>query len=159
DVVVLSDATWFPNYLNGSLAPLDPLFEEIGADTGTYQEALYGDYLYEGSHYGAPYARSTPLFYYNAEHYEAADLTEAPETWEEVVSHAEALEAAGVDATPFGFPPQAEYPAWTMSNLVWSYGGAWSNDWDLSAVSSDETVEALTFAQDAVNDGWAEVVS
>lgn len=159
DVVVLSDATWFTNYLNGSLAPVDPLFEEIGADTGTYQDALYGDYLYEGSHYGAPYARSTPLFYYNADHYEAAGLTDAPETWEDVEEYSEALADADTGASPFGFPPQAEYPAWTMSNLIWGNGGAWSNDWDFSAVSSDETVEALEFAQDAVDEGWATVVS
>ncbi|OAV59887.1 ABC transporter substrate-binding protein [Enteractinococcus helveticum] len=159
DVVVLSDATWFTNYLNGSLAPVDPLFEEIGADTSTYQDALYGDYLYEGSHYGAPYARSTPLFYYNADHYEAAGLTDAPETWEDVEEHSTALADADTGASPFGFPPQAEYPAWTMSNLIWANGGAWSNDWDFSAVSSDETVEALEFAQDAVDEGWATVVS
>lgn len=159
DVVVLSDATWFTNYLNGSLAPVDPLFEAIGADTSTYQEALFGDYLYEGSHYGAPYARSTPLFYYNADHYEAAGLDAAPETWEEVASHSAALMEGDSGATAFAFPPQAEYPAWTMSNLVWSYGGAWSNEWDFSSVSSPETVEALQFAQDAVNDDWATVVS
>ncbi|MGO1629248.1 MAG: ABC transporter substrate-binding protein [Agrococcus casei] len=159
DVVVLSDATWFTNYLNGSLAPVDPLFEAIEADTGTYQEALYGDYLYEGSHYGAPYARSTPLFYYNAEHYEAAGLDAAPETWEEVASHSQALTDSDTGATPFAFPPQAEYPAWTMSNLVWGHGGAWSDEWDFSSVSSPETVEALQFAQDAVNDDWATVVS
>lgn len=159
DVVVLSDATWFTNYLNGSLAPVDPLFEAIGADTSTYQEALFGDYLYEGQHYGAPYARSTPLFYYNADHYEAAGLDAAPETWEEVASHAEALAEANTGSTPFAFPPQAEYPAWTMSNLVWSHGGAWSNEWDFSSISSPETVEALQFAQDAVNDDWATVVS
>jgi sn-glycerol 3-phosphate transport system substrate-binding protein len=159
DVVVLSDATWFPNYLNDSLAPLDPLFEAIDADTSTYVEALYGDYLYEESHYGAPYARSTPLFYYNVEHYEAAGIEEAPETWEDVAAHSEQLADSAVEADPFGFPPQAEYPAWTMSNLVWSYGGAWSDEWDISAVSNPETVDALTFAQDAVNDGWGTVVS
>lgn len=159
DVIVLSDATWFPNYLNGSLAPVDELFAELDVDTGNYVDALYGDYLYEGSYYGAPYARSTPIFYYNLDHYEAAGLTEPPTTWEEMAEHSAALEGAGTGASPFGFPPQAEYPAWTMSNLVWGFGGAWSNEWDFSAVSSAETVEALTFAQDAVSDGWATVVS
>lgn len=159
DVIVLSDATWFPNYLNGSLAPLDPLFEAIGADTDTYVDALYTDYLYEDAHYGAPYARSTPLFYYNADHYEAAGLSDAPTTWEEVLEYGEALNAADTGASPFGFPPQAEYPAWTMANLVWGHGGAWSNEWDFSVLTSDETVQGLQLAQDAVNDGLASVVS
>src|SRR5690625_3039563 len=38
DVVVLSDATWFPNYLNGSLVAVDPLLEEAGIDTSGYVE-------------------------------------------------------------------------------------------------------------------------
>lgn len=159
DVIVLSDATWFPNYLNGSLAPLDPLFEAVEADTSTYVDALYGDYLYEGEHYGAPYARSTPLFYYNVDHYEAAGLDAAPETWDEVLSHSEALSGADTGASPFGFPPQAEYPAWTMANLVWSHGGAWSDEWDFSPLTSDGTVEALELAQGAVDDGLASVIS
>ncbi|MGO1182222.1 MAG: ABC transporter substrate-binding protein [Micrococcaceae bacterium] len=160
DVVVLSDATWFTNYLNDSLAPMDPLFEAIDADTSTYQEALYGDYLYEEAHYGAPYARSTPIFYYNKDHYEEAGLDDAaPETWENMISYSEQLADADTGATAFTFPPQAEYPAWTMSNLVWSHGGGWSEEWDFSAVSSDETVEALQIAQDMVNDDLAMVSS
>ena len=99
------------------------------------------------------------MFYYNADHYEAAGLTDAPETWEDVEEYSTALADADTGASPFGFPPLAEYPAWTMSNLIWANGGAWSNDWDFSAVSSDETVEALEFAQDAVDEGWATVVS
>ncbi|WP_293695084.1 ABC transporter substrate-binding protein [uncultured Agrococcus sp.] len=159
DVIVLSDATWFPNYLNDSLAPLDPLFDAIDADTGTYVEALYTDYLYEDQHYGAPFARSTPLFYYNADHYEAAGLTDAPETWDEMLTHAQALSDADTGASPFAFPPQAEYPAWTMSNLVWSHGGAWSDEWDFSSLTSDGTIEALELAQGVVNDDLATVVS
>lgn len=159
DVIVLSDATWFPNYLNGSLLPLDSALEAAEIDTAGYHAALFEDYLYEGSHYGAPYARSTPLFYYNKDHYEAAGLEDrAPETWEEVVEFSEALEAAGVSSAAFAFPPQDQYPGWTMANLVWGYGGAWSNEWDFDVLTSEETIEALTFAQEATGD-WASVTS
>ena len=158
DIVVLSDATWFPNYLNDSLMPVDDLLEAAEVDTSGYVEALYEDYNYEDAHYGVPYARSTPLFYYNADHYEEAGIEEAPETWEDVADASEQLMEAGVANSAFTFAPQDEYPAWAMANLVWSYGGAWSNEWDFSAVSSDETVEALQFAQDATSD-WANVAS
>lgn len=158
DVVVLSDATWFPNYLNGSLAPVDNLLEEAGIDPGGYVEALYGDYLYEDAHYGVPYARSTPLFYYNADHYEEAGIEAVPETWEEVAEVSEQLMDAGTANSAFSFPPQDEYPAWWMANIVWGYGGSWSDEWDFSPVSSDATVEALEFAQDATN-SWATVSS
>ncbi len=158
DVVVLSDATWFPNYLNGSLVAVDDLLEEAGIDTSGYVEALYEDYLYEGSHYGVPYARSTPLFYYNADHYAEAGIESPPETWEEVAEVSQQLMDAGVANSAFTFPPQEEYPAWSMANLVWAYGGAWSNEWDMSPLTSAETIEALEFAQEATSD-WATVAS
>lgn len=158
DVVVLSDATWFPNYLNGSLVAVDDLLEEAGVDPGGYVEALYEDYLYEGSHYGVPYARSTPLFYFNADHYEQAGIESPPETWEEVAEVSEQLMDADVAGSAFSFPPQDEYPAWWMANMVWGYGGAWSDEWDFSPASSDATVEALEFAQEATN-SWASVSS
>ena len=158
DVVVLSDATWFPNYLNGSLVAVDALLEEAEIDTSGYVDALYEDYLYEGSHYGVPYARSTPLFYYNADHYAEAGIEAPPETWEEVAEVSEQLIAAGVAPAAFAFPPQDEYPAWSMANLVWGYGGSWSDEWDFSPVSSDATIEALEFAQEATS-SWATVSS
>ena len=158
DIVVLSDATWFPNYLNGSLLALDEVLEAAEVDPSGYVEALYEDYLYEGSHYGVPYARSTPLFYYNAEHYEEAGVDAPPESWEEVAEVSEQLMDADVSGSAFAFPPQDEYPAWWMQNLIWSHGGGWSEDWDFSPVASDGTVEALELAQEATED-WASVSS
>src|SRR5690625_914100 len=158
DVIVLSDATWFPNYLNDALTPVDDLLEAAGVDTSGYVEALYEDYLYEGRHYGVPYARSTPLFYYNVDHYEQAGIEAPPETWEEVAEVSQRLMEAGVAESAFAFPPQDEYPAWWMQNIVWGYGGAWSDEWDFSPVATPETVEALEFAQAAVGD-WASVAS
>lgn len=65
DVVVLSDVWWFNYAITGAIAPLDDLFSTVGVDTGDYVDSLLADYLYEGSHFALPYARSTPLFYYN----------------------------------------------------------------------------------------------
>ena len=159
DLVVLSDANWFNAYLAGSIRPVDELLPAVDIQSSDYVDALYEDYLYEGAHYALPYARSTPLFYYNKAHYADAGLPdEAPKTWDQVKEYSEKLKAAG-HSTPFGFPPEAEYPAWTMANLVWSYGGQWSNEWDFTAAYSPETIEALTFAQNAIKDGWATVVS
>lgn len=160
DLVVLSDANWFTQYLAETIVPVDPILAAIDADPSTYVPALYDDYLYEGNHYGVPFARSTPLFYYNKDLYEAAGITEAPSNWDEVAANARTLvENDSSGLIGFGFPEESEYPAWTMANLVWSHGGAWSNEWDLSALTSDETVEALTFGQDLVKEGVASVLS
>src|SRR5699024_10677381 len=129
DVVVLSDATWFPNYLNGSLIAVDSLLEEAGIDASGYVEALYEDYQYEGAHYGVPYARSTPLFYYNADHYAEAGIDAPPETWEEVAEVSEQLMDAGVANSAFTFPPQDEYRAWSRQNMAWGWGRGVSGGW------------------------------
>ncbi|MDJ1372731.1 ABC transporter substrate-binding protein [Gulosibacter molinativorax] len=159
DLVVLSDATWFTNYVNDSLLPVDEVFEANGADTSTYNTTLFDDYLYEGSHYGVPYARSTTIYYYNKDQYAEAGIADAPTTWDEVKANSEKLIDSGVTDIAFSFPSAEDYPAWMMNNLVWGYGGGWSDEWDPSLVTSDGTVEAVQFAQDAVKDGWANVSS
>ncbi|MDF1487521.1 ABC transporter substrate-binding protein [Tessaracoccus caeni] len=159
DVVVMSDANWFSAYLAGSITSVDDLVAAADNDTSTYVDALYEDYLYDGKHWAVPYGRSTPLFYYNKEHYADAGLPDqAPATWDELREYADKLAAAG-HTTAFAFPPEAEYPAWTMANLVWSFGGGWSNEWDFSQAYSEGTVAALKFAQEALADGWAAVAS
>lgn len=72
DVVVASDVTWFPMMLNDAITPLDELWESEGVDTSSYVDSLREDYLFEDQHYAVPYARSTPLFYYNKDMWEAA---------------------------------------------------------------------------------------
>ena len=157
DLVVLSDANWFTQYLNGSITPVDSILEALGEETDSFVPALYNDYNYDDVHWAVPYARSTPLFYYNKDLYEQAGITEAPSTWEDVAENARKIQDLGTIG--FAYPEESEYPAWTMANLVWGYGGAWSNEWDLSTLTSDETVSALTFAQDHENEGAAAVVS
>ncbi|ROR72646.1 ABC transporter substrate-binding protein [Bogoriella caseilytica] len=158
DVIVLSDATWFLPYLNDMLVPADDVLEAAEVDVSGYVEALYEDYLYEGYHYGVPYARSTPLFYYNVEFYEELGIDSPPETWEEVAEISQQIVDAGLAQSGFAFPPQDQYPAWALANLVWGEGGGWSDEWDFSILTSDATVEALEFAQSGVGE-WANVAA
>lgn len=161
DLVVLSDATWFPAFLAQSIIPIDEAMKAVGVETADYQKTLFNDYEYDGSHYGVPYARSTPIFYYNKDHYAEAGLPvdEAPATWDDVKDYSMKLKEAGINADGFGYPEESEYPAWTMANLVWGYDGAWSDKWNFDTVNNENTVEAITFAKDAVTDGWAAVLT
>ena len=160
DVVVVSDVTWFPAFLNGSIIPLEPVLSALGIDTGGYRQALYDDYFYGGSHHAIPYARSTPIFYYNKDHYRRAGLPDRPPaTWDEARDYARRLKEAGISAAAFAFPPQDQYLGWTMSNLIWGFGGSWSDKWDMSAVAGEGTSNGLAFARSAVDDGWAVVAS
>ncbi len=160
DVVVVSDVTWFPAFLNGSIIPLEPALAARLIDTAGYRQTLYDDYLYNGAHYAVPYARSTPIFYYNKDFYRRAGLPDrAPATWDEARDYARRLKEGGVGVPSFGFPPQDQYVGWTMSNVVWGYGGAWSREWDFDAVADTKTRDALAFARSAVDEGWAVVTS
>lgn len=159
DVVVLSDITWFSAYLSGSIIPLDSILEGAGISTDGYHQTFFDDYLYDGQHYELPFARSTPIFYYNKDAYKAAGLgTEGPKTWDEAREFSLKLKEANSKAVPFAYPPEESYPAWTMENLVWGYGGDWSDKWDFSTIVDDKTVEAVQFAKDSVSEGWAAVV-
>lgn len=160
DLVVLSDATWFQAFLSDSIAPVDEIFKSADLSTDGYHDALYEDYLYEGQHYAVPYARSTPIYFFNKDHYAAAGLPgEGPKTWEEAREFSMKLHETDPSTMAFGYPAENYYPAWTMSNLVWSYGGTWSDGWDFSTLTDENTKEALEFAQASVNDGWAGVLS
>jgi len=160
DVVVVSDVTWFPAHLNGSIIPLEPVLADRGIDTAGYRQALYDDYLYGGKHYALPYSRSTPIFYYNKDHYRRAGLPDRPPvTWDEAADYGRRLKEGGITVPAFGFPPQDQYLGWTASNLVWGFGGGWSDEWDMTIVADSRTRDALDFARSAVDAGWATVTS
>jgi sn-glycerol 3-phosphate transport system substrate-binding protein len=160
DVVVVSDVTWFPAYLNGSIIPLEPVLAARNVDTRGYRQALFDDYLYGGKHYAVPYSRSTPIFYYNKDHFRRAGLPDRPPaTWAEAADFGRRLKDGGIKGPLFGFPPQDQYVGWTMSNLVWGFGGGWSDKWDFTVVAGSSTRAALEFARSGVTSGWATVTS
>jgi len=157
DLLTLSDVWWFRFYMNEQIIPLDSALEAAGISADDYVPGFYADYTYDGAQWGVPFARSTPLFYYNKAHWEAAGLPDrAPETWAEFAEWAPKLQAAtGVHA--YGYPETAGYAGWTLQNLLWGYGTGWSaeDSFDVTA-NSPEAVEALTFMQDSIYEaGWA----
>ena len=91
DLVIASDVWWFRYFINGQIMPLDKVFAHLGVDTGDFVPTLYGDYEFEGQHWAAPYARSTPLFYYNKDLWAKAGLPDrGPKDWAELESWARA---------------------------------------------------------------------
>ncbi|GAA1351112.1 ABC transporter substrate-binding protein [Falsarthrobacter nasiphocae] len=162
DVVVASDATWFKYFLNKQIIPLDDLFASQKFDVEDFRTALLEDYNYKGKHYGVPYSRSTPVFYYNKDHFKAAGLPDrAPKTWQELAEWAPKLKAASTKAQQVFTVPDAEsYNAWTLQNVIWGYGGGFSKDGDFALTKSPETKEAVSFLQKAIHgDKWAAIGS
>ena len=148
DVVLGSDVTWFNLALNKQLEPLDPMLAAAKIDTGDYVKSLYDDYLFNGTHYALPYARSTPLFYYNKELWSAAGLPDrGPKTWDEFKEWGPQLtKSLGADKTPLIMADGAHYLDWYFENMVWSMGGTYSKDWT-PTFSDPNTIKAGTFLQ------------
>lgn len=156
-VVVLSDVWWFRYFINGNIIPIDGLVEQLGIDLADYRDSLVQDYQYEDQQWALPYGRSTPLFYFNREHFSAAGLPDrAPETWAEFEEWAPQLTQA---ETPYMYPDLAGYAGWTLQNVLWGQGAGWSDEWTITC-ASPESVQALQWVQDSVfKNGWAQVAS
>jgi sn-glycerol 3-phosphate transport system substrate-binding protein len=88
DISLLSDVWWFKFYLNRAL-PAGRSDERADVDVADYQDSLINEGVRQGKHYWIPFARSTPLFYYNKEKWAAAGLPDrGPETWDEFMEWA-----------------------------------------------------------------------
>lgn len=159
-LVVLSDVWWFRYYLNGNIIPLDSLISQLDVKLDDFRTSLVDDYKYDGQQWALPYGRSTPLFYYNKDHFAAAGLPDrAPATWQEFAEWAPKLKATTGAQYAFMHPALAGYAGWTLQNNLWGEGGSWSRDWEVTCDSA-ESVAALQAAQDSVyKDAWAGVSS
>jgi len=109
-LVVLSDVWWFRYYMNKSIIPLDGLLKQLDFKLDDFQKTLVDDYGYDSKQWAMPYARSTPLFYYNKDHFKAAGLPDrAPKTWAEFAEWAPKLKAASKAEFAFMYPALAGY--------------------------------------------------
>ncbi|MCD4850324.1 ABC transporter substrate-binding protein [Arthrobacter sp. AK01] len=159
-LVVLSDVWWFRYFSNGSIIPIDGLVKQLDIKIDDFQKSLVDDYKYDDKQWALPYGRSTPLFYYNKDHFKAAGLPDrAPATWQEFADWAPKLKATSGAQYAYIYPALAGYAGWTLQNNLWGWGGSWSKDWDITC-DSKESVAALQWAQDSIyKDAWAGVSS
>ncbi|UFU07029.1 ABC transporter substrate-binding protein [Ruania halotolerans] len=152
DLVIASDVWWFRYFVNGQIIPIDDVFAHLGSDTSDFVPTFYSDYEYDGAHYAAPYARSTPLFYYNKALWAQAGLPDrGPETWAELQEWAPALrEVVPADGAPLGNGIGPSWSAWWFSNIIWGMGGAMSDEWTVT-LDTEEALAAGNFVRDMYN--------
>jgi sn-glycerol 3-phosphate transport system substrate-binding protein len=164
DVVVASDVWWFRYAVSGAILPIDDLLKAVKVSSADYKPGLIGDYEYSDQLWAVPYARSTPLFYFNKDHFKAAGVPESPpKTWEEFAEWAPKIKAANASSSgyqnAYQYPAIAGYAGWTLQNVLWGQGGGWSKEWDITA-DSNQSVAAMQWVQDSiVKNGWAGVSS
>jgi sn-glycerol 3-phosphate transport system substrate-binding protein len=152
DVVVLSDVWWFNYALTGAIEPLDGHFAAAGVNPADYVDSLLADYQFDGKHYALPYARSTPLFYYNKELWAKASLPDrGPASWQEFDEWGPELQrAVGAGKLAHGLGNGKDYLAWTYQGPIWTFGGSYSDQWALK-FNDEKTIQAGNFLRDMVN--------
>jgi sn-glycerol 3-phosphate transport system substrate-binding protein len=155
DVVLLSDVWWFGHYLAGTITALDDLAAEAGINFDDYEPVLLDEGIRQGQHFWIPFARSTPLFYYNKDLWEEAGLPDrAPENWEEFMEWAPQL--TNGDRLAFAHPNSASYVAWLFQGVIWQFGGQYSTPEFEMTMLDENSVRAGQFYRDTTSDlGWA----
>jgi sn-glycerol 3-phosphate transport system substrate-binding protein len=158
DVCLLSDVWWFKFYLNGMLAPLNDFLAANEIDTADYVDSLYNEGVRDGVSYWLPFARSTPLFYYNVDAFAEVGLDEAPEFWSELVDAAPDLvrkDGDTVTRSAFAHPNSASYIAWLFQGVIWQHEGAYSDPDFTIRINEPNGVAAGEFYRSSTADGWA----
>jgi sn-glycerol 3-phosphate transport system substrate-binding protein len=160
DVVLLSDVWWFNFYVAGAIAELDGLAQAEGVDFGDYVPSLINEGVRQGKHFWVPFARSTPLFYYNKDLFAEAGLPDrAPETWAEFSEWAPKLvqmDGSTMARSAYAHPNGASYIAWLFQPVVWQHGGQYSQPDFTMTMTDQNTLRAAQFFQDSANSlGWA----
>lgn len=159
DLLLASDVNWFNFAFQGATTSLDELWDSEGIDTSGYVDSLLKDYLYEGRHYGIPYARSTALLFMNTEFMEAAGLPQdrGPRSWQEFAEWAPRLKEANHGRPALTVSNGTNYLDWYFQGMMWAFGGQYSDQWDLK-LTDPHTVEAGKFLQEQVSRGHIAVV-
>ena len=158
DVVMLTVDQHMPAFgRQGALQPLDDYVKaDKSAQFETYAPGFIKNGTVGGKLYQLPLARSTPVVYFNRDHFRSAGLPEqAPETWPQIVDVGQRLVRAGVAQVDSADGARAAIHAspwwWPFQSMVWTFGGRYSDDKFAPALTQTETVQAMEFLSDLVH--------
>lgn len=115
-------------------------------DVSTYYEGPVASATLDDVLYGVPFGCNCLSLYYNKDMFEAAGITEAPTTWDELKETAAKLTNDSVSGLAF-CSLQNEEGTFNFTPWLWSTG-ATSYD-----INSDAGIKALTFAKDLIDSG------
>ena len=156
DVVVLSDVWWFKFYLNKTLQPLDDLMKAENINASDYVDVFYKETVRAGKQVVLPFARSTPIFYYNKDAWAKAGLpARGPNTWDEFVNDfAPKLKGAAPMVHALG--GAASYSAWVFQGVDWAYGGSYSDPDFTIRIQEPNSVKAGELWRSMISSGIAQ---
>lgn len=82
---------------SGWVVPMQDLVDADGFDLSVIEPNIAAYYTVGDTLYSMPFNSSTPILYYNKDMFEAAGITEAPTSFEEIKEAGDKLKASGVD--------------------------------------------------------------
>ncbi len=154
-IMNVSEVWWFNFYLRQAYADLTP-YVDAPED---YVDSLFVEYQRNGGQWALPFARSTPLMYYNTEAFEAAGVDPAVLGKWSTFSEAAPKLVGGNIKNSFAFNDAAGYAAWTLHGAIWAYNGNYS-DADLNMLfNQPEAVGVGELMRGMVNEGGATVMA
>jgi sn-glycerol 3-phosphate transport system substrate-binding protein len=164
-----------PNLLSlrdiDAIIPLDPYIEKEGgkAYTDEFVQGFLEIGRADGSLWSIPWQRSTPLFYYNKDHFREAGLdpNNPPKTWDGLRAAAQALVKKDSNGNVVQWGLEIPINFWILKPLVLQAGGQLDNEAGTAlTIDTPEMREVLGFLNTLVQDGstprikqWAETVS
>jgi sn-glycerol 3-phosphate transport system substrate-binding protein len=160
DVSLLSDVWWFKFYTNKTLVQLDEFATKHNLDKADFQDPLINEGIRKDKLFWVPFARSTPIFYYNKDAWQEAGLPDrGPETWDEFKTWVPKLlkkDASGnVTRYAFAHPGAASYIAWLFQGVIWQWGGAYSDPDFKIRIAEPAAAQAGEFYRSTTTEGWA----
>lgn len=152
DIAVFSEVTWHKFVLNDILEPAENHMS--AKDLAVYNQDLLKEGVLGGKTWWIPFARSTPLFFYNPEIFEKAGLpARAPETWTELAEWAGQLQGVQYKSNK---PRMMTYPKtdadWKFQGLLWNFGGTISKGLDVT-FDHDPVIAAGEYQQRLIKKG------
>lgn len=159
EISTFSEIWWFKFYLNQALQPLNEYIEANGTDTADYVPSLWEEGRRQDTQFWIPFARSTPLFYYNRDAFAEAGVDESVVgNWDDFAVAAQDLvktDGNTVERYALGHPNATGYNSWYFQGVVWAFNGAYSDDEFNITIADEASVEAGNFFRASVVDGWA----
>lgn len=148
--------------IEGEIAAFDDLIKASGKTNdqfmAQYFPALHANAIIDRKVYGVPFHNSTPLLYYNVDHFKEAGLdpNNPPRNWQDLIAAAKKLtKREGDRVTRWGImaPSNYDYGGWILQALVMSNGGRWFNEEYGGEVYYDtpSMLGAMTFWSDLVH--------
>lgn len=132
DIVCFPEMQWLQFYFSDALAPLDGYFDDTW-NLNVYLDNYVGEGKAAGKTYLVPFARSTPLFYFNRDRYAQLGLPEeGPSTLDELSEFAPELASVDVDGKPLSAMAFSTAEGWYAQADIWAFGGANSKDFTVT---------------------------